>query len=227
MSTTAPQCVGIIMDGNRRWAREKGLPTLAGHKAGYDRLKEVVRWAHEKGVGHVIAYAFSTENWKREKEELGYLMDLIRFAVAHEFDELKKENIRVRFIGELARLPEDIQKGMRELEEKTKDGGMCLALAVSYGGRSEIVSAFKKIAREGKADQITEENFGSFLWAGDIPDPDLIIRTSGEQRLSNFLSWQSAYSELFFTKTYWPAFTKEEFYAILEQFSNRERRIGK
>ncbi|MCR4334444.1 MAG: polyprenyl diphosphate synthase [Patescibacteria group bacterium] len=227
MEQKIPQCIGIIMDGNRRWAKEKGLPTFAGHKAGYDKLKETVRWAKGVGIKHIIAYAFSTENWKRPKEEVGYLMDLLRFFVKNEIEELKKENVHVRFIGELERLPEDIRKGIIEIEEKTKNGTLTLAVAVSYGARNEIVNALKRIVRENKVDEITEENFDDFLWTSSIPNPDLVIRTSGEQRLSNFLLWQVAYSELFFTKTYWPNFSQEEFLKIIEQFSNRERRNGK
>ena len=227
MEQRNPQCVGIIMDGNRRWAKEQGLPAFAGHKTGYDTLKNVVKWAHKAGVKYVIAYAFSTENWKRTKEEVDYLMDIFRFALKNELAELKKEKISIKIIGEIARLPEDIQEEIKKVEEATKGGEITLALAVSYGERSENVNAIKKIENEGKIDQITEENFGDYLWTKDIPNPDLVIRTSGEQRLSNFLLWQVAYSELFFTKTYWPAFTEEEFLKILEQFSKRERRNGK
>ena len=227
MEQRNPQCVGIIMDGNRRWAKEQGLPAFAGHKAGYDTLKNVVKWAHKAGVKYVIAYAFSNENWNRTKEEVDYLMDIFRFALKNELAELKKEKISIKIIGEIARLPEDIQEEIKKVEEATKGGEITLALAVSYGARSEIVNAIKKIANDGKIDQITEENFGDYLWTKDIPNPDLVIRTSGEQRLSNFLLWQVAYSELFFTKTYWPAFTEEEFLKILEQFSKRERRNGK
>lgn len=218
-------CIGIIMDGNRRYAKERGLPTLAGHKAGYDKLREVVRWAHEAGVKYLIAYAFSTENWKREKEEVGYLMDLFRFALKNELAELKKERISVRFIGERTRLPKDIQTEMVRVEEATKGGEVTLVLAVSYGGRQEIIDAVKNASVAGVA--VTEETFSDFLYTKGMPDPDLVIRTSGEQRISNFLLWQMAYSELFFTKTYWPALTKEEFLGILQEFSMRERRLGK
>lgn len=227
MDKKTPTSIGIIMDGNRRFAKEMGLPTLAGHKAGYDKLKEVLKWAHEAGVKYVIAYAFSTENWKRDKTEVDYLMELLRFALGSEVEEMKKEKICVQVIGETERLPKDIQEGIVSAREATKGGEVTLALAISYGGRSEIIHAINKMVQEGKVGEVTEENFKNFMWTSDIPDPDLIIRTSGEQRLSNFLSWQSAYSELFFTKTFWPAFTKEEFLGILEQFSNRERRIGK
>ena len=227
MEQINPECVGIIMDRYRRCPKEQGLPVFAGHKAGYDTLKNIVKWAQKVGVKYVVAYAFSTENWKRTKEEVDYLMDIFRFALRNELAELKKEKISIRIIGEIVRLPEDIQEEIKKVEEATKGGEITLALAVSYGARSEIINAIKRIAKEDKIDQITEESFSNYLWTKDIPDPDLVIRTSGEQRLSNFLLWQVAYSELFFTKTYWPAFTEGEFLKILEQFSKRERRNGK
>lgn len=214
------------MDGNRRYARDRGMPTLAGHKAGYEKLKEVTRWTYNAGIPYLIVYAFSTENWKRDQSEVNYLFDLLRFVVKNEVSTMKKEGIRMRFIGEISRLPEDIQKGIKKTEEETKDGKMTLVIALSYGGRSEIINAVKNIVNEGKG-EVTEESFGKYLWTHDIPDPDMIIRTSGEQRLSNFLLWQGAYSELFFTKTYWPAFTEEEYKNLISEFGTRRRRMGR
>ena len=224
-----PQCIGIIMDGNRRWAKSKGLPTLEGHRRGYDRLKDVVRWAGEAGVKHLVIYAFSTENWKRTKEEVGYLMDLFRWVLKEEVAYFIKEEIKVAAIGDTASLPPDIQEGIRDVQEKTKQfSKLHVVLALSYGGRKEILAAAKALVAEGLSGaDITEEDFQKNLWTHDIPDPDMIIRTGGERRLSNFLPWQSVYSELFFSDTFWREFTKEEFQNILKEYSERERRHGK
>jgi len=217
------------MDGNRRWAKSKGLPTLEGHRRGYDRLKDVVRWAGEAGVTHLVIYAFSTENWKRTKEEVGYLMDLFRWVIKEEVAHFIKEEVKVMAIGDTASLPPDIQEGIRDVEEKTKQfSKLHVVLALSYGGRKEILAATKAIVAKGfSGADITEEDFQKNLWTHDIPDPDMVIRTGGERRLSNFLPWQSVYSELFFSDTYWPEFTKEEFQNILNEYSERERRHGK
>lgn len=218
------------MDGNRRFARARGLPVFKGHELGYEKLKDFLRWCKDKRVSTVVAYAFSTENWKRTKEEVGYLMKLLERVVIDRVDELLKEKIRVKFIGQIERLPEKIQIGIKKIErdtEKYKD--FTLVLALSYGGRVEIIEGIKKVAKEKGTQAISklkEEDFGDYLWTAGIPDPELIIRTSGEMRTSNFLPWQSAYSEWFFSKTLWPAFTKREFYKILEDFSNREIRNG-
>jgi len=227
----APQCIGIIMDGNRRWAKRQGLMPHEGHRAGYEKLKEVIGWAKEAGVGTVVAYAFSTENWQRSKMEVGLLMKLLRHILADEIGDIKKENIRVRFIGDLERFPKDIREGMRRVEEETKTyRTSTLALAVSYGGRAEIVSAVKKIALgrpKAMIKKMTEKDLSQYLWTKELPDPDLVIRTGGQQRLSNFLPWQSVYSELFFIKTLWPAFSRREFEKILADFPTRKRRMGK
>ena len=224
-----PVCIGIIMDGNRRWAKSKGLPTLEGHRRGYDRLKDVVRWAGEAGGTHLVIYAFSTENWKRTKEEVGYLMDLFRWVLKEEVAHFIKEEVKVTAIGDTTSLPPDIQEGIRAVEEKTKQfSKLHVVLALSYGGRKEILAATKAIVAKGfSGADITEEDFQKNLWTHDIPDPDMVIRTGGERRLSNFLPWQSVYSELFFSDTYWPEFTKEEFQNILNEYSERERRHGK
>jgi len=224
--TNKPQCIGIIMDGNRRWAKKKGLTSFEGHTAGYKKLEEVVPWLKEEGVKTLIAYAFSTENWKRDEDEKNYLFKLLNIFLTKEKEKLKKNKIRVKFIGQIDRFSEDIQKNIRALEEETKDfSDFNLLLALSYGGRAEILSAVNKLIKKG--DEVNEETFSKNLWSAGFPDPDLIIRTSGEQRTSGFLPWQAVYSELFFTKTYWPDFSKEEFNSILADFSSRERRIGK
>ena len=217
------------MDGNRRWAKSKGLPTLEGHRRGYDRLKDVVRWAGEAGVTHLVIYAFSTENWKRTKEEVGYLMDLFRWVLKEEVAYFIKEEVKVTSIGDTTSLPPDIQEGIRGVEEKTKQfSKLHVVLALSYGGRKEILAAARAIVAKGfSGTDVTEEDFQKNLWTHDIPDPDMVIRTGGERRLSNFLPWQSVYSELFFSDTFWPEFTKEEFQNILNEYSERERRHGK
>ncbi len=222
--------VGIILDGNRIWAKSKGLPTLEGHRRGYEKLKDLGDWAEEKGISHVTVYAFSTENWNRSQEEVGYLMDLFRILLKKDLPEFHKRGKRLRFIGDLSRLAPDLQEGIKKAEELTKNntrGTLCAC--ISYGGRGEIVNAARKILenKNMKPSDITEESFGKFLYAPDIPDPDLIIRTGGEMRLSNFLTWQSTYSEFFFPKTFWPEFSKEEFFAILDEFSKRKRNMGK
>jgi undecaprenyl diphosphate synthase len=224
-------CVGIIMDGNRRWAAENNLPVYEGHSEGYKKLKEVVHWSREAGIPHMVIYAFSTENWKRSEKEVGYLITLFRFILENETKKMVDERVRVRFIGDMSRFSEDIKKLMEYMEKATAVAyDITLHLAMSYGGRAEIVAAVNLLIAEGRTSTesfITEEIFAQKLWSRDMPDPDLIIRTGGESRLSNFLSWQSIYSELFFTDTKWPAFTKEEFNAILAEFSTRERRGGK
>ncbi len=225
-----PNSIGVIIDGNRRWAKGKGLSSIEGHKAGKDRLKDCVLWAKEAGVKSAVVYVFSTENWKRAEEEVSYLFDLIRIAFHQEKDFWKDENIKIKFAGQIERLPEDLQGYLKEVEEETKErDGFLLVIAISYGGRAEIVEAAKRFAQAPKEVQegVDEGNFGQFLWTAGVPDPDLVIRTGGEKRLSNFLLWQIAYSELFFCDTLWPDFSKEEFLKILEEYSERDRRHGK
>ena len=225
-----PQCVGIIMDGNRRWAKKRGLPTLEGHRRGYKKLKEVTLWCKKIEVRHIIVYAFSTENWNRGEKEKNYLMGLFREFIFKEMEWLKKEKVRIKFVGQIERLASDIQSGIQDLEKETEKGLHTLYIAVSYGGRAEILSAVKKIVYEKTPQEIEsleEQDFSRYLWTGDMPDPDLIIRTSGEKRLSNFLIWQSTYSELFFPEMYWPSFTKKEFLEIIERYKERKIRKGK
>ncbi len=216
------------MDGNRRWAKASSLSTFEGHHRGYEKLKEVMRWAKEAGVGHVIVFAFSTENWNRSKEEVAYLMDLFTFVLTSELETLKKEGVKVRVVGEWERLSPNLQKLVQNAEKVTAScSGPTLHLAISYGGRAEITMAVNKILASGASKKITEAEFSNFLWTKDMPDPDLVIRTSGEMRLSGFLPWQGVYSELFFTKTLWPDFSEREFKSILSEFSERDRRKGK
>lgn len=227
---TVPACVGIIMDGNRRWAKKRGLPTLEGHRKGYQKLKEVADWCRKKDIKNVIVYAFSTENWNRSKEEVSYLMDLFHDMIFKELAWLKEENARVHFVGQRERFSPELQKGMDDLERETKDGTYNLYVALSYGGRAEILHAVKDAVSKRGVEGVltmTENDFVQHLWTKDMPDPDIIIRTSGEHRLSGFLAWQSVYSELFFTDTYWPAFTQEEFDSIIEEYGERDRRRGK
>ena len=225
--TNGPRAIGIIMDGNRRWAKERGLPTLEGHRKGSERVRDVVRWARAAGVEEVTIYAFSTENWNRSKEEVDYLMELFEDAFKNQFAEVMKEGGRLRFIGQRERMSETLQTLMHDAEEQSKDNDKgTLIVALSYGGQAEILSAANALLAEGK-EQITETDLRGRMWSAGLLDPDLIIRTGGEKRLSNFLTWQSAYSELFFTDTMWPEFSEEEFTTILTEFSSRERRHGK
>lgn len=220
-----PQCIGIILDGNRRWARERNLPTLEGHRRGYVNMEPIVKAARERGVRHIIVYAFSTENWKRTAEEVGYLMNLFETAVKEKLADMTKDNIEVRFAGQIERLPEGVQKGIAQvLANNPKNPSITLWVCLSYGGRPEIVQAAQKAAVEG---EITEESLAKHLWTAGMPDPDIIVRTSGEQRISNFLLWQCAYSEFFFIKPHWPAFTPEDLDQILDEYANRQRRMGK
>ncbi len=227
MSEQKIECVGIIMDGNRRWAKKQGKPVFEGHRVGYDRLTDVVGWAREAGVPHMVVYAFSTENWQRTEDEVGYLMKLFRFIIDNEAERMVAEHVRVRFIGERTRFSEDIQKGMDRIEAETeKSYKITLHIAVSYGGRAEIMAAANELVLKNFGVE-TEEAFAKKLWSYPMPDPDLIIRTGGEHRLSGFLPWQSVYSELFFVSTLWPDFSRAEFDGILAEFYTRKRRHGR
>ena len=177
-----PQCVGIIMDGNRRWAKKRGLPTIEGHRRGYKKLKEITLLCKKIDIRNIIVYAFSTENWNRSKEEIDYLMNLFRTLIFKEMEWLKKENIKVKFVGQIERLASDIQEGIKDLEKETEEGLHTLYIAVSYGGRAEILSAAKKIVREKNPEEIEgmiEQDFSQYLWTADMPYPDLVIRNSG------------------------------------------------
>jgi undecaprenyl diphosphate synthase len=227
MQKNIPQSIGIIMDGNRRWAKAKGLPTFEGHRAGYDKLKEVADWCIEAGVRNLTVYAFSTENWKRSVEEVGYLMNLFRTMVGSLIADAQKRDTRLIFLGERMRLDADIRAAIVHAENVTRtNNSFTFGIALSYGGRAEILDAIHRIPGE-KLSSITEEEFAQLLWTKEIPDPDLVLRTSGEERLSNFLPWQSVYSELFFIKTLWPDFSHEDFEHIIAEYAERDRRRGK
>lgn len=225
-----PQSIGIIIDGNRRWAKRKELPSTEGHRAGKEKLKDCILWAKEAGIKIATVYVFSTENWKRAEEEVSYLFELIRLAFHSEKKFWQKETIKIKFIGQLNRLPDDLQRYLREVEEETHHlDGFTLVIAISYGGRAELVEAARKFAESSQVvqDAVDENNFEQFLSTHGLPELDLVIRTGGEKRLSNFLLWQIAYSELFFSDTLWPDFSKEEFLNILEEYSSRDRRHGR
>ena len=219
-------CVGIIMDGNRRWAKAKGLSKLEGHRVGLlETLRNAVRFVRARNIKHLVVYMFSTENWNREPAEVSYLMDLFRESVQKEMRELGTEGVRIRFAGQRERFSASLQQAMNDTEEETlQNDAITLWCCLSYGGRAEIVAGSRAAAESG---EITEDSLARHLWTADMPDPDIIIRTGGEKRLSGFLTWQSVYSELFFSDTLWPDFEKEEFDAILEEFAQRERRRGK
>jgi len=204
-----------------------GLPHSAGHAAGYRKLKKVIKWAKEAGIKHLIVYAFSKENWNRSQAEIDILLNLLRRVMKEAENWAKKDKIRIKFIGIKKDFPKDIKEAMYNLEKMTASNkNFTLGIAASYGGRAEIISAVRRID-EKKLKKITEKQFEKYLWTHSFPDPDLVIRTSGEMRLSGFLPWQSVYSELYFSKTLWPAFSKREFLRILEEYSGRDRRIGK
>lgn len=229
MSGKMPAHVGIIMDGNGRWAGLRGLPRIEGHRRGAERTKEIIDVCADLGISCLTLYAFSTENWQRPVDEVGMLMRLLELYLKNEFSGLVRKNVVFRAIGEIDRLPKNIQALIRDTEEKTaKNTGLHLTAALSYSGRNEILRAIRKIADSGEdLSGITEERFSSFLDTAGLPQPDLIIRTSGEQRLSNFLLWQAAYSELYFTDTLWPDFDRDEFMLAIRDYQGRERRFGR
>ncbi|MFD2371330.1 isoprenyl transferase [Brevibacillus sp. GCM10020057] len=227
-----PQHVAIIMDGNGRWANQRNLPRVAGHRAGMKTVKEVVKAADEMGVRYMTMYAFSTENWKRPRDEVDFLMKLPQEFLSTELDELIERNVRIRMLGSKGELPSHTLKALREAEEKTRDNhGLQLNFALNYGGRDELVKAFAMIAEQVKAGtldpkQLDEEVISRYLYTSEIPDPDLLIRTSGEIRLSNFMLWQLAYTEMWFTDVLWPDFTREHFYQAIVEYQGRARRYG-
>jgi len=224
-----PRHVGIIMDGNGRWAEMRGLPRSEGHKRGVERVSEIMRAACGIGVKALSLYAFSLENWRRPESEISVIMKLIETVLISDLDNFMKNNIRFRVIGSRDKLSAHIRTLIEHVEKETSgNSSLVLHCALSYGGRDEIVRAVRQIVRSGlPPDEIDEQRLGSLMDTAGVPDPDLIIRTSGEQRLSNFLLWQSAYSEFFFTNTLWPDFTREEFLEALYQYQMRDRRFGK
>ena len=233
--TTENSCqhVAIIMDGNGRWAKKRGMPRTYGHKKGAENVVKITRSMKESGIKFLTLYAFSTENWQRSKDEVDALMQLLNEYLDKELKEIMENNVQIRFIGERYMLSPSIQEKMLHLEkESAENTDLTLCIALSYGSRQEILAATQKIAQKvasGKMDvsQITQEAFSNELYTRDIPDPDILIRTSGEQRISNYLLWQLAYTELFFTDTLWPDFDKNELCDIIQSFNKRERRYGK
>ncbi|NWF63920.1 MAG: isoprenyl transferase [Chloroflexi bacterium] len=224
-----PQHVAMIMDGNGRWALQRGLPRLAGHKAGTENLRRVIRATVEFGVKYLTIYAFSTENWGRPAEEVNGLMLILQNVIDRELDELHKEGVQLRHIGRLERLDPAIQNKVLHAIDLTKNNDrLILNVAFNYGGRDEIVNAIQNIIKDGiSAEDVTDELVNRYLFTAGVPDPDLIIRTSGELRVSNFLIWQAAYSEWYITPTFWPDFDKEEYRRALETYAHRDRRYGK
>lgn len=224
-----PKHIGIIMDGNGRWAEMRGLPRYEGHKRGVERVHEIVAAVTEVKVEVLSIYAFSLENWLRPETEVTVIMDLLESTLTKEFEHFMKEGIRFKVIGNRAKLPENIRAVIELAENATRDNANLLfQCALSYGGRDEIIRAAKKAVALGAGpDSITEEYIAGFLDTAGVPDPDLIIRTSGEQRLSNFLLWQSAYSEFYFTNTLWPDFTREELIEAINDYMTRSRRFGR
>lgn len=227
-----PEHIGVIMDGNGRWAKKRGLPRSAGHQAGADTLKKIVTECNNMGIKYITVYAFSTENWKRPKEEVNFLMNLLLSYLRDSERTLAKENVVIRAIGGREALSEEIRAQIKKTEEFTKNNtGIVMNIALNYGSREELVRATKKIAEDAKSGSIevgdiTEELISSELYTGGQPDPDLIIRTSNELRLSNFLMWQSAYSELYFTKTLWPDFSVSDLHNAILEYQSRNRRYG-
>jgi len=228
-----PSHIAVIMDGNGRWARKKLLNRVKGHEKGSDTVRMVVRFCREIGISFLTLYAFSTENWQRPKAEVSALMILLKKFLVSERQEMVVNNIRFDVIGEKERLPANVQDEIQRTRNATKNNnGMCLNLALSYGARSEIVRAARGIAQEVQngrlsVDAITQDTIASHLYTADIPDPELLIRTSGEMRISNFLLWQIAYSEIAVIDTLWPDFTRNEFIQILKDYQGRDRRFGR
>lgn len=229
MSENTPNHIGFIMDGNRRWAKSQGLPAFEGHRRGYEKMKEIGKWCLKKGVKNVTVFAFSTENWQRSAEEVDYLMRLFYQALTSGIEDFNQQGFRLRVIGRREGLPENLQQAILKAEELTAGNIRgAFYIALNYGGRAEIVDAIKAMIK-AKIDtaSVDESLVRQFLYAPDVADPDLIIRTSGEQRLSGFQLWESAYSELYFISKHWPEFSEEDLDEILAWYANRHRRFGK
>jgi undecaprenyl diphosphate synthase len=227
-----PQHVAVIMDGNGRWARQRHLPRIEGHRQGAESARVIIKTAGELGIKYLTLYAFSAENWNRPKDEVDALMKYLIHYLKSETPDLNKSNVRLEAIGQIHRLPENVQEQLKKsIATLSKNNGLTLVLALSYGGRAEIVDAVRSVAKKVKAGEldpadITEKIFAQHLYTRSWPDPDLLIRTSGEMRISNFLLWQISYAELVITQTLWPDFRKPQFYAALEEYTRRHRRFG-
>ena len=224
-----PDHVAIIMDGNGRWATSRGLPRLEGHRMGTENVRRVVRAFAGYGVRFLTLYAFSTENWERPDEEVSGLIGILQEVISGETEELHRRNVRIKHLGRLDRLSPELCKAVLDSMERTRDNtGMTLSVAFNYGGRAEIVDAVRRIVADGlSADEITDETLQGYLYTADLPDPDLIIRTAGEMRISNFMLWQSAYAEYYATPLFWPDFDEEQARRALEAYSRRQRRFGR
>lgn len=227
MDRIIPTHIAMIMDGNRRWARKRMLPTNLGHSQGAKTLEKIAIACQERGVKYLTVFAFSTENWRRSEEEVNYLMKLLAENISDFDKRFKNDDVRIRLVGDINGLPKDLQEGILKIEERTKNkSGLTVNVAINYGGRAEIVNAIKRMKEDGIA-EITEEMVNKYMYTYDAPDPDLIIRTAGEQRLSGFLIWQSAYSEFYFTDVLWPDFDEKELDKAIDEFNNRKRNFGK
>jgi undecaprenyl diphosphate synthase len=227
-SKVVPSHIGIIMDGNRRWAKDRGLSALEGHRKGYEVLKTISEAALDRGVKYITAFAFSTENWNRTKEEVGYLMDLAYKMVSRDLKEMHQKNIRIVWLGSEERISKKLIKALKKAVETTKNNTKgTLALCFNYGGKEEIVQAMKNLMNDGvKADDITEEKISKYLYTPDVPPIDIMVRTSGEQRISNFMLWRVAYSELMFVDKHWPDFDEQDLDNVIKEFGRRQRRFG-
>lgn len=223
-----PQHLAIIMDGNGRWAKSRKLPRVAGHKAGTDNLRRILKACVKEGIKVLTLYAFSTENWTRPQDEVGGLMNILEMVIDRELDELDSSGVQIRHIGRIDRVPENLQQKIRHAIERTAHNDrLILNVALDYGGRADIVQAVQHLMKDGvDPSAVDEAAIGRYLSTGDLPDPDLIVRTSGEYRISNFLLWQAAYSELYITETYWPDFDEKELSKAIDQFGSRNRRFG-
>lgn len=228
MSKASLEHLAIIMDGNRRWAKEHGFPALEGHRAGYERMKEAGDWCLDRGIKTLSVFAFSTENWKRSEEEVGWLMDLLEEALTKELASFHQKGVRLKIIGRREGLRPSILRAIDHAEELTKNNTRAtFAICLNYGGRLEIVDACRKLVEKGmKAEDIDEKAIQSAMYWPDMPDPDLVIRTSGEERISGFLLWECAYSEFYWCEQHWPDFDEQELDKALEEYATRQRRYG-
>ena len=231
---TIPTHIAIIMDGNRRWAKKRGLPSQLGHSQGAKALEDIAVACQQRGIKYLTVFAFSTENWKRSKEEVDYLMDLLAKNLSDFDKRFDNRNVKIKLVGDSSPLPEKLKKGILEIEERTKNNdGLTVNVAINYGGRAEIINASKRIAEDMKngkissKEEITEELLAKYMYTSGEPDPDLLIRTAGEVRMSGFLTWQSVYSELYFTDVLWPDFDEKELDKAIEEYNNRKRNFGK